>query len=101
MSMCEYAWCSMNANAKCVKMPSSGIKDRFHPTQKPVALYEWIYKKYTKDGYKVLDTHMGSGSSRIAAYNLGLEYVGCEINKNYFDKQEERFLKHISQQNLF
>lgn len=91
----------MNANAKCVKMPSSGIKDRFHPTQKPVALYEWIYKKYTKDGDKVLDTHMGSGSSRIAAYDLGLEYVGCEISKNYFDKQEERFLKHISQQNLF
>lgn len=101
MAMCEYAWCSINGNAKIFKLSSSGIANRFHPTQKPVDLYAWIFSKYAKEGDKILDTHMGSGSSRIAAYDAGLEYVGCEIDKDYFTKQEERFLAHTSQQSLF
>ena len=75
--------------------------ERFHPTQKPVALYSWIFKNYAKPGYKILDTHLGSGSSRIAAYDANLDFVGYEIDKEYFNKQEERFKKHISQISLF
>ena len=101
MAMCEYAWCSFNDNAKIIELSSQGITNRFHPTQKPVALYEWIYSRYAKEGDKILDTHMGSGSSRIAAYNMGFDYVGCEINKDYFEKEEERFREHSMQINLF
>ena len=101
MAMCEYAWCSFNDNAKIIELSSQGITNRFHPTQKPVALYEWIYSRYAKEGDKILDTHMGSGSSRIAAYNMGFDYVGCEINKDYFEKEEERFKEHSAQLNLF
>jgi len=71
--------------------------DRIHPTQKPVALYEWLLKNYAKPGDKILDTHLGSGSSRIAAYNMGFEFVGYEIDEDYFKAQEERFQAHISQ----
>lgn len=74
---------------------------RIHPTQKPVALYEWIFSRYAKPGYKILDTHLGSGSSRIAAYDAGLDFAGCEIDKYYFDKQEERFAAHTAQISLF
>lgn len=103
MSMCEYAWCSMNDNAKVFYHTSSGSKNnvRIHPTEKPIKLYEWIFKNYAKQGDKILDTHLGSGNSRIAAYNLGLDFVGLEINKTYFDKQEERFSQYSSQQNMF
>ena len=74
---------------------------RIHPTQKPVALYAWIFQRYTKPGYKVLDTHLGSGSIRIAAYDAGLEFVGCEIDADYFNAQEERFETYIAQQSMF
>ena len=74
---------------------------RIHPTQKPVALYEWIFSKYAKPGDKILDTHLGSGSSRIAAYNASLDFVGCEIDAHYFKAQEERFKEHTAQLNLF
>lgn len=76
-------------------------EQRIHPTQKPVALYAWIFSKYAKPGYKIIDTHLGSGSSRIAAYDAGLDFVGCEIDKTYFDLQEQRFQAHIAQQSLF
>ena len=76
-------------------------ESRIHPTQKPVALYAWIFQRYAKPGDKILDTHLGSGSSRIAAYDAGLDFVGYEIDKEYFDKQEERYQRHISQISLF
>nr|DAI51340.1 MAG TPA: adenine specific DNA methyltransferase [Caudoviricetes sp.] len=74
---------------------------RIHPTQKPVALYEWLLQKYAKEGWRILDTHLGSGSSRIAAYNLGFDFVGCEIDREYYEKQEERFAAHTAQISLF
>ena len=74
---------------------------RIHPTQKPVALYEWLLKEYAKPGDKILDTHVGSGSSRIAAYNLGFDYTGFEIDKNYFKAQEDRFKNHTAQLRVF
>lgn len=76
-------------------------EQRIHPTQKPVALYAWIFNRYAKPGDKILDTHLGSGSSRIAAYDAGLDFVGYEIDKEYFDKQEERFNAHTAQQSIF
>jgi site-specific DNA-methyltransferase (adenine-specific) len=72
-------------------------EDRIHPTQKPVKLYNWILQNYAKQGDKILDTHLGSGSSRIAAYKLGFDFWGCEIDKEYFDKQEQRFKKAIAE----
>lgn len=74
---------------------------RFHPTQKPVALYAWIFSRYAKPGNKILDTHLGSGSSRIAAYDAGLDFVGFEIEERYFKAQEERFLRYSAQGRLF
>lgn len=104
MAPVEYAWTSYNDNAKIVEAFSSSVgnsEKRFHPTQKPVALYSWIYKNYAKPGMKILDTHLGSGSSRIAAYDAGLDFYGYEIDKTYFELQEERFTKHTAQINLF
>ena len=74
---------------------------RIHPTQKPVALYDWIFKNYAERGQKILDTHLGSGSSRIAAYKAGLDFTGCELDKDYFEAQEARFKIFVSQQTLF
>ena len=99
-SECEYAWTSFNTPAKIFKR-SPVDRARFHPTQKPVALYAWIYSRYAKQGDRILDTHLGSGSSRIAAYDAGLDFVGFEIDKDYFEAQEERFARHTAQGNLF
>ena len=99
-SMLEYAWTSFDGTSK-EWIGMSNEPDRIHPTQKPVALYRWIFQHYAKDGDKILDTHLGSGSSRIAAYEAGLDFVGCEIDKEYFDKQEERFQAFTDQLRLF
>lgn len=99
---CEYAWTSFDVSAKTFYF--SALRDnvaRIHPTQKPVALYAWIYSRYAKQGDKILDTHLGSGSSRIAAWDAGLDFVGCEIDPDYFKAQEERFATHTAQGNLF
>lgn len=102
MAMAEYAWTSFNDNAKIFSFPPQGnTESRIHPTQKPVALYKWILSRYAAPGQKILDTHLGSGSSRIAAYDLGLDFWGYEIDPVYFRQQEERFAKHTAQQSLF
>lgn len=72
-----------------------------HPTQKPVALYRWLLTNYAKPGNTILDTHLGSGSSRIAAYDLGFDFTGYELDADYFDAQEKRFANHIAQPKLF
>jgi site-specific DNA-methyltransferase (adenine-specific) len=74
---------------------------RFHPTQKPVKLYKWQLQNYAKEGDKILDTHLGSGSSRIAAYDMGFEFTGFELDKDYFEASEKRFQQHIAQLTLF
>jgi len=75
--------------------------DTQHPTQKPVKLYEWIFKNYAKEGDIILDTHLGSGSSRIAAHKFKLDFVACELDKEYFDAQEKRYKNFISQLTMF
>ena len=99
-SECKLAWTSLKDTARLFKY-SPVCKERFHPTQKPIALYAWIYKLYAEKGMKILDTHLGSGSSRIAAYDAGLDFVGCEIDPIYFAKEEERFERHTAQYSLF
>lgn len=74
---------------------------RIHPTQKPVQLYKWLLKNYAKEGDRILDTHLGSGSSAIAAHDGGFDFVGCEIDKDYFDAAKKRFDIHCMQQKLF
>lgn len=97
----ELAWTSFTKTAKCFDYAYFGNIGadtyRIHPTQKPVALYQWILSKYAKQGDKILDTHLGSGSSRIACYNGGYDFWGYEIDKEYFEKQEQRFETHTSQ----
>lgn len=77
------------------------LYSRIHPTQKPIALYTWLLQNYAKPNDKILDTHLGSGSSRIAAYDLGFDFYACELDADYFRAQEKRFANHISQQKLF
>lgn len=102
MAMAEYAWTSFKQNAKVFECaPQDPTGKRFHPTQKPVKLYSWIFQKYAEPGMKILDTHLESGSSRIAAYDAGLDFVGYEIDKEYFNKQEERFADYTSQLDLY
>lgn len=103
MAMAEYAWTSFNDNAKVFEaVPQNPKHDpRWHPTGKPIALYEWTYKLFCHAGDKVFDPYLGSGSSRIAALNLGLDFVGCEINPSYYEKQQERYEKYAAQVNLF
>ena len=100
MAMCEYAWTSFFDNAKLFKYAPQD-KYRFHPTQKPIMLYKWILSHYAKAGDTILDTHLGSGSSRIAAYDMGFDFVGTEIDPDYFQAQEVRFNEHRQQLSLF
>lgn len=72
-------------------------KERMHPTQKPIYLYDWVFKKFAKEGMKIIDTHLGSGGSRISAHKAGLDFTGIEIDKEYFDLSEKRFKQYKSQ----
>lgn len=74
---------------------------RIHPTQKPVKLYEWLLMNYAKEGDKILDTHLGSGSIAIACHNLGFDLTACELDKDYFEAAMKRLKQHTAQQRLF
>ena len=103
MAMAEYAWTSFDGNAKvfdCAPQGKNG-DPRFHPTQKPIALYAWILNNYAKQGDTILDTHLGSGSSAIAAWELGFEFTGIEIDEEYYNNAVKRFKTHTAQQKLF
>lgn len=101
MAMCEYAWTSFDANAKLFKYPSVGKKNdpRIHPCQKPIALYKWLLERYAKQGDKILGTHLGSASSAIAAYDLGFEFTGIEIDETYYNNAYARLSRHIETRN--
>ena len=100
LAMAELAWTSFDKLAKIFKMPTP--KDgKIHPTQKPQALYEWLLKNYAKPNDKILDTHLGSGSSRIACQKAGLEFVGFELDEDYFNASVKRFKEHTAQQTIF
>jgi site-specific DNA-methyltransferase (adenine-specific) len=105
----EFIWTSFDCRARCFDYPYSNVMEgsgsrlskSIHPTQKPIALYKWLLTNYAKPGDTILDTHLGSGSSRIAAYDLGFDFTGYELDTDYFNAQEKRFADHIAQPKLF
>lgn len=119
-SDCELAYCSLHDSVRMFRYMWNGMMQgksiveghvmqadkrknelRIHPTQKPVLLYKWLLQQYAAPGDNILDTHLGSGSSRIAAYDMGFDFVGCEINGINYLAQERRFRQHIAQLSLF
>jgi len=105
----ELAWTSFNKVAKQFDYRYYGslegktsASDKIHPTQKPIALYDWIYKNYLPNGGKVIDTHLGSGSNRIAADKAGnIDFYGWELDKDYYEAQETRWKNYKAQLKLF
>jgi site-specific DNA-methyltransferase (adenine-specific) len=100
MSQFEFAFCSMNKHPKLIKI-NSNDPNRHHPTQKPIALYRWLLQNYAKKGDKILDTHLGSGSSRIAADMEAFDFYGCELDAEYYNDSCKRFNEYKLQQKLF
>jgi site-specific DNA-methyltransferase (adenine-specific) len=101
----EYAWVSMGLK-KPAKMFDYSIHkhnhtDKIHPTEKPIQLYEWLLMNYAKEGDKILDTHLGSGSIAIACHNLGYDLTACELDKEYFDATMKRLKQHQAQLTMF
>lgn len=95
VEICEIVWNGM------LQHDMKNKETRIHPTQKPVALYKWLLDKYAKQGDKILDTHLGSGSIAIAAHDYGFELTCCELDEEYYDKAIERITNHTRQQTLF
>ena len=100
MSQIELAWSSFTTHSQLVKI-NSNQNNRIHISQKPIDLYKWLLDKYAKQGDKILDTHLGSGSIAIACHDYGFDLTACELDKEYFDKATERIKNHVSQQKLF
>ena len=106
---CELAWTSFDTAVRKFQWRWNGMlqqnmkdkEERIHPTQKPVALYEWILQNYAERGNLILDTHLGSGSSRIAADKGGFNFVGFEIDADYYEKSKKRFNDFKSQLRMF
>jgi len=101
-SKCELAWTSFNGAVdkfthKLMGFIADGKEHRIHPTQKPVALYKWILTNYAKEGDKILDTHVGSASSLIACHDLGFDYVGFEIDEEYYKLAQKRIDEEFAQ----
>ncbi|MEE8057536.1 MAG: DNA methyltransferase [Pseudomonadales bacterium] len=119
-SQCEIAYCSLNNKVNIVRYMWRGMmqgesihngtkqqgnkrlnEKRIHPTQKPVKLYEWLLTKHAKKGQKILDTHLGSASSAIAAHYFGCDFVGCELDSDYYSAAQIRFDEETSQLAIF
>ena len=106
---CELAYTDFNTAVRMLSFRWNGMlqgdmknkETRIHPTQKPVALYKWLLDKYAKEGDKILDTHLGSGSIAIACHDYGYELTACELDKEYYDKAIQRIKNHVSQLKLF
>jgi site-specific DNA-methyltransferase (adenine-specific) len=107
MSMSEFAWTSFNTKNLIFRQPPVGDRGfynidgkRIHPTQKSIKLYQWLLQNYAKPNDKILDTHLGSGSSRIAADMEGYDFYACELDKDYFDASCKRFEEYKQQLKL-
>jgi len=106
---CELAYTTFKTSVRKFEWKWSGMlqqnmkdkENRIHPTQKPIALYRWLLKNYANEGDKILDTHLGSGSSRIAADMEGFDFYGCELDQDYFDQSCKRFNEYKLQTKLF
>jgi site-specific DNA-methyltransferase (adenine-specific) len=106
---CELAWTNHKTAVRKFQFRWAGMlqgdmsnkETRIHPTQKPVALYKWLLDKYAKQGDKILDTHLGSGSIAIACHDYGFDLTACELDKEYFDLAQKRINQHVSQLKMF
>ncbi len=106
---CELAWTSFQTATRKFKFTWNGMiqnnmkekEHRIHPTQKPVQLYKWLLQNYAKEGDKILDTHLGSGSIAIACWDMGFDLTGYEIDKDYYDAAVNRLENHKRQMQLF
>lgn len=103
MSDGEMAWTSFDTVTRQFQLNRASLiaQNTFHPTEKPYKLYKWILDKYAKEGDKILDTHLGSGSIAIACHDYGFDLTACELDKEYFDKAMERIKNHVSQLKMF
>tara|TARA_R110000850_G_scaffold216790_1_gene342285 strand:- start:22 stop:621 length:600 start_codon:yes stop_codon:yes gene_type:complete len=101
----ELAWCSFDKVLRKAAIRYKGFlgsdKVRIHPTQKPVKLYEWLLMKYAKEGDKILDTHLGSGSIALACHNLGFDLTACELDTDYYNASLKRLKEHQQQLTMF
>jgi len=105
----ELAWTSFKTSVRNFKWRWNGMlqqdmknkEQRIHPTQKPVKLYEWLLINYANKGYKILDTHLGSGSIAIACHNLGFDLTACELDKDYYEAATKRLAQHQAQLTMF
>lgn len=116
-SDCEIAYCSMHYSVRLFRFMWNGMmqgksiaeghiqrgdksknQERIHTCEKPVELYQWSFQKYAKPGWKILDTHLGSGSHRLAAYDMGFDFYGCELDPVHFAKQETRFAEYLKKE---
>ena len=100
LAMAELAWTSFDKLVKIYRLPTPK-NSKIHPTQKPVKLYKWLLDKYAKEGDKILDTHLGSGSIAIACHDYNFELTACELDNDYYNSAIKRINNHISQQRLF
>lgn len=108
MSEAELAWTSFKVPMRFYRQQWDGAKKgqdtgmkKIHPHQKPITLYNWLLKNYASPGQKILDTHLGSGSSAIAAHYGGFDFVGCELDKDYFEAAQARFNDSTRQKAMF
>tara|TARA_Y100001937_G_C6981250_1_gene267785 strand:- start:43 stop:645 length:603 start_codon:yes stop_codon:yes gene_type:complete len=103
MSDCELAYSSFQKPTRVVNINRVDLlkQNTIHPTEKPIRLYQWLLDNYAKEGYTILDTHLGSGSIAIACHNLGFDLTACEIDKDYYNLAIERINKHKAQKRLF
>ena len=97
----ELAWTSFKEPTRIRKLLSRSEDSKIHPTQKPIELYAWLIEKYAKQGDRILDTHLGSQSSRIAAWQAGYQFLGCEIDKDYYEQGCQRYESYAAQCKLF
>jgi len=95
VNVCEIVWNGM------IQQDMKNKEHRIHPTQKPVKLYEWLLMNYAKEGDKILDTHLGSGSIAIACHNLGYDLTACELDKDYYNAAIKRIQQHKAQIRMF
>ena len=103
MSDCELAFCSIDTPTRVVTINRAELNKEgtIHPTQKPVKLYKWLLQNYASEGFKILDTHLGSGSVGIACYDLGYDLTACEVDADYYEKASNRIDLHKRQLTLF